>query len=199
MKTRTKVFSLMVLIPLCVSIGLGATWLWYVSNYVHQHCIVQTSLAFRLYSGDHGGQFPFSTNGFGNALLLLAGTNSDSDYLGGYVNCLCGPDDDGHVFKEALKNKTVIPEDECSRVYIQGLSEANDPNLCVLFDRNSCKGGDHGRSPWGHLLREVCLLDGSMQRINDEEWPAFSQKQVELLVAAGFARTNALHFYPTAR
>jgi hypothetical protein len=48
-------------------------------------------------------------------------------------------------------------------------------------------------------LREVCLLDGAMEIIPDENWPEFSRKQVELLVAAGFSRTNALHFYPAAK
>ena len=115
------------------------------------------------------------------------------------MNSICGPDDDGHLFKEALTNNSVVPEEKCSRVYIQGLSESNDPQICILFDRNSCRGGDHFRSPWGHRLREVCLLDGMMQVIPDEKWPEFSRNQVELLVAAGFSRTNALHFYPAAK
>ena len=196
MKTRTRIILLVGLIPLFVLLGLGATWLWWINHYVHQHCIKQAGMAFRLYADDHAGQLPFSTNGFGSALLLLAGADSTNDYVGGFVACLCGPGDDGHVFIEALKNHSVVPEEKCSRVYIQGLSEANDPNICILFDRNSCRGGDHFRSPWGHSLREACLLDGSMQVIRDEDWPEFSRKQIELLVAAGFSQTNALHFYP---
>lgn len=182
----------------CALVGLGGAWLWSLNRYSHQHCIKQTGLAFRLYAEDHQGQLPFSTNGFGNALLLLADAHSDNDYLGGFMACLCGPGDDGHVFTDALKNHSVVPEEQCSRVYIQGLSETNDPSLCLLFDRNSCKGGDHFRSLWGHPLREACMLDGSMQVIRDEDWPEFSRKQVELLVAAGFSRTNVLQFYPTA-
>jgi hypothetical protein len=112
---------------------------------------------------------------------------------------ICGPDDDGHIFKEALQNNSVVPEDQCSRVYIQGLSEANDPAICVLFDRNSCRGGDHFRSPWGRRVRDLCLLDGSMLIIRDEDWPEFSRKQAELLIAAGFSRTNALQYYPVAK
>jgi len=171
----------------CIIIGLAATWLWYVNHYVHQHCIKQAGMAFQLYAGDHQGRLPFSADGFGNALLLLAETNSGNDYVGGFLGCLCGPDDDRHVFREALKNHSVVPEEKCSRVYIQGLSETNDPQICILFDRNSCRGGDHFRSPWGHRVREVCLLDGSMQVIRDADWPAFSRRQVELLVAAGFS------------
>jgi hypothetical protein len=197
MTIRAKKLLLVVATFLCVLVGLGGTWLWYLGKYVHQHCIKQTGLAFRLYADDHQGRLPFSTNGFGNALLLL----TKGGYLGSTNNVaeICGPDDDGHIFKVTLQNNFVVPEDQCSRVYIQGLSEANDPEICILFDRNSCKGGDHMRSPWGHRVRELCLLDGSMQVIREEDWPVFSRKQVELLIAAGFSRTNALHFYPAAK
>jgi len=194
MKTRTKKILLIAATLFFVLIGLGGAWLWYLGSYVHQHCIMITGSAFHLYADDRQGQLPFSTNGFGNALLQLVSSN----YLPG-VAWICGPDDDGHNFKEALKNNSVVPEDQCSRVYIQGLSESNDGNICILFDRNSCKGGDHFRSPWGHRVRELCLLDGSMQIIRDKDWPDFSRKQVEQLVAAGFSRTNALHFYPAAK
>ena len=199
MKTRTKKILLIVLIPLCGFVGMCVFGFYYQIQYVHRHCMPQIGSAFQLYADDHFGQLPFSTNGFGNALLLLVRSDSTNDYLGGLVATLCAPDDAGHIFEEALKNNSIIPEEKCSRIYIQGLSESNNPEICILFDRNSCKGGDHGRSPWGHLLREACLLDGSMQIIRDEDWPEFSRKQVELLVAAGFARTNALHFYPAAR
>jgi len=193
MKARTKKLLLIVLIPLCVPLGFIAIRFWYAFEYAHRHCIKQASLTLRVYSSDHQDRLPFSTNGFGNALLVLAREDPTS------IASLCGPDDDGHLFKEALQTNSVVPEDQCSRVYIQGLSETNDPQICILFDRNSCRGGDHFRSPWGHRVRELCLLDGSMQVIADEQWPEFSRQQVELLVEAGFARTNALHFYPAAK
>jgi hypothetical protein len=199
LKARTKKILLIALIPLCVCLGGYGFRIWYGLRYSHQHCIKQAGLIFPLYAQDHSGQLPFSTNGFGNALLLLAGTDSTNDYTGGFIGCLYGPGDDGHLYKEALKNHSILPEEKCSRVYIQGLSETNNPEICILFDRNSCRGGDHFRSPWGRRVREVCLLDGSMQIISDEHWPEFSRKQVELLVEAGFSRTNALHFYPAAR
>ena len=193
MKTRTKKIFLIALIPLCIFFGLGVFRIWYGLKYGHQHCIKQLGNAFRIYEADHQGQLPFSTNGFGDALLLLAKEDPS------YIYCLCGPDDDGHIFRDAIKNNTIVREDQCSRVYIQGLSETNDPQICLLFDRNSCRGGDHFRSPWGHRVREVSLLDGSMQVIRDENWPEFSRQQVELLVAAGFSRTNALRYFPAAR
>jgi hypothetical protein len=193
-KTRTKRILLVVSIPIFLFFGFCAFGIVYSFKYVHQHCIKSAGLDFHMYAGQHHGQLPFSTNGFGNALLELVDTN----YLA-EIKLICGPGDDGHIFLEALKNNSIVPEEKCSRVYIQGLSDANDPQICILFDRNSCPGGDHFRSPWGHRVREACLLDGSMQIIRDEDWPEFSKKQVELLVAAGFTKTNALYFYPAAK
>jgi hypothetical protein len=198
MKTRTKKLLLVAATFFCVFVGLGGTWLWYLDKYVHQHCIKQTGMAFHVYASNHNGNLPYSTNGFGNALLLLVKSGDLTDDPTNAIRYVCGPGDDGHVFKEALQNNSVVPENQCSRVYIQGLSETNYPGICILFDRNSCKGGDHMRSPWGHPLREACLLDGEMVVISDEKWPEFSRQQVDLLVAAGFSRTNALHLYPAA-
>ena len=131
MTTRTKRILLIVSIPLCLFLGFFAFGIYYNSKYVHQHCIKLTGLAFELYSRDHQGQLPFSTNGFGNALSLLV----KGDYLPG-VAWICGPDDDGHIFKEVLQNNSIVPEDQCSRVYIQGLNESNDSNICILESWN---------------------------------------------------------------
>ena len=193
MKARTKIILLIILVPLCGVLGLFAFNIYYGCHYVHQHCIKITGILLGAYADENKGQLPFSTNGFGNALLLLVENEPNE------IRNICGPDDDGHIFLEALKNHSIVPEEKCSRVYVQGLSETNDPGICILFDRNSCPGGDHFRSPWGHRVRELCLLHGNMQIIRDEDWPEFSRKQVELLVAAGFSRTNALHFYPAAK
>jgi hypothetical protein len=73
----------------------------------------------------------------------------------------------------------------------------NNSNICILFDRHSVPGGDHfyGR---GQPVREVCMLDGTMQTISDEMWPEFSRQQVELLVAAGWNREHAHDYYREA-
>ena len=74
-----------------------------------------------------------------------------------------------------------IPEEKCSRVYVQGLCETNSPEIAILFDRYSTPGGDHFHSPWRPLVREVCMLDGSMQVIRETNWAQFSSSQIELL------------------
>ena len=159
---------------------------------VHRHCIKVAGSAFLLYAQDHGGALPFHTNGFGDALLLLV----KDQYLPG-VAWICGPGDDGVVLSNALVRGVHIPEEQCSRVYVQGLSETNDPMICILFDRRSVPGGDHSYGR-GRQVREVCMLDGSMQSILDERWPEFCRQQVELLVAAGWNRMRAAQHYPEA-
>lgn len=155
----------------------------------HQHCMKAAGSALRLYAEEHGGRFPSDTNGFGNALLRLV------KEAVGNVRYVTGPGDDGKVFMDALKTGMPIPEARCSRVYVQGLSEQSSQGIAILFDKKPTRGGDHFRRPWGPLVREVCLLDGSMEIIPEDKWREFSSKQVELLVREGFGREAAKHYY----
>ncbi len=160
--------------------------------HAHEHCIKQTGLAFITYAADHDGKLPSDTNGFGNALLLLV----RGGYLGDTnsehcIRLITGPGDDGALFRDALQTGARIPEEKCSRVYIQGLSEKNNPQIVILFDKKPCRGGDHFRRPFGPLVREVCLLDGAMEVIPEKNWPRFASNQVELLVQDGFDKATA--------
>jgi hypothetical protein len=192
MKSRTAKWTLLAAVGFTAGVMcLGIAWLHHLGK-VHQHCMKCTGLAFRAYSMDHAGALPYSTNGFGDALLLLVKEGHLPT-----VAFICGPGDDGHVLSNALVFGLHVPESQCSRVYIQGLSEANDPSVCVLFDGRSVPGGDHFYGS-GKPLREVCLLDGSMQAISDKQWPEFSRRQVDLLITVGFSRQKALEYYPEA-
>jgi hypothetical protein len=188
------------LLKWCMSVGisllvgaavLAAIWFRDLGRR-HRHCIKVAGSAFWSYAQDHGGALPFHTNGFGDALLLLV----KGEYLPG-VAWICGPGDDGTVLSNALVHGSPVPEAQCSRVYVQGLSVTNNPMIGLLFDRRSVPGGDH---LYGHgrPVREVCMLDGSMECISDERWAEFSRQHVELLVTAGFKREKALQFYPEA-
>ena len=63
----------------------------------HQHCMKGTGLDLRTYALDHDGKFPFHTNGFGDAILLLLKEISDDPRM------LTAPGDDGRLLKECLK------------------------------------------------------------------------------------------------
>jgi hypothetical protein len=162
------------------------------SSFEHAHCIVQTGSAFRNYADDHNGHFPFSTNGYGDALLLL------SNYVGDFWACLTGPGYDGQVFAMAAQTGQHIPEIECGRVYVQGLTKSDNPEIALLFDKMPSPGGDHCtgfhriRAP---LSREVLLIDSSRQVVKESEWDAFAKRQVDLLLAAGIKRSQAEKYY----
>src|SRR4051794_8766643 len=108
-----------------VSAMLGA---WYVkahplvfneSLWEHAHCMPQAGMAFRGYALDHGGRFPYSTNGYGDALLLMTNEMANSWAV------LSGPGYDSGVFAEAARTGRDLPEQACGRVYVQGLSETS--------------------------------------------------------------------------
>jgi hypothetical protein len=157
--------------------------------HAHEHCIKGTGLSLRTYALDHGGRFPFHTNGFGDAILLLIKELGDDPRL------FTAPGDDGRLFKECLKTGAHMPEDRCTRAYVQGLSDTNNFEIALVFDRYPTRGGDHFRRPWGPLLREVAMLDGSMEVIREEKWPEFRRKQIELLVGEGISRARAEKLY----
>jgi hypothetical protein len=160
----------------------------------HEHCIKMTATGFRRYADEHDGNYPTNSNSFGNALLLLLPyiyeTNSE---LG--IRYITAPGDDGKAYEDAYKRNQVIPENECSRVYVQGLSEHSNNELCLLFDKYPTRGGDHFRAPWGRKLREILTAAGSMETVGEEEWPRFAVRQIELLQKEGFDNAEAIQIY----
>jgi len=158
----------------------------------HAHCIKLTSIALDGYAAEHDGRFPVATNGYGNALLQL--TN-----YGGCWEAFTGPGYDGKVFEEAARTGRRIPESECGRVYVQGLSETNNPEIALFFDKLPSPGGDHCHFPWrlyAPLAREVCTIgNGGYRVIRESQWKAYATNQIELLVATGIPRERAQEYY----
>ena len=158
--------------------------------HAHEHCIKNSGMSLRIYASEHFGQFPLHTNGFGDAIVTFLKENSPDD-----ARYFAAPGDDGHLLKKCLETGTHMREAQCTRTYVEGLSETNNPEIAMVFDRYPTRGGDHFRRPWGPLLREVCLADGSMQVIHENNWPEFQRKQIALLVADGFARPEVEKLY----
>jgi hypothetical protein len=179
-----------------VSVALG---FWYVKSHPmvfneslwgHAHCMPQASGALLTYAEDHGGQFPYSTNGYGNALLLLTPERS-------WFYFINGPGYDNSPFEEAFDTGGRVDERRCGRVYVQGLSKTNDPKIAVLFDKVAAPP-DHCHFPrrlWAGFVREVCFVDGDWRAIPVGRWPEFARQQIELLIAAGFSMSEAERLY----
>src|SRR5580658_3253661 len=143
---KRLLLSLLALVVAIVAF-VAYCWTFYPA---HQHCIKAAGMAFLLYEKDHQGRLPFDTNGFGDALMLLVKSGNLGPQEEGW-HCVTGVGDEGSIFRAALASGAHIPEEKCSRVYVQGLSKTNDPTIAILFDRWSNPGGDHFRRPWGPL------------------------------------------------
>lgn len=164
------------------------------SFFDHAHCIAQAGSLLRIYAGDHYGQYPVSSNGYGEALLMLY----DFDESSGPI--LAGPGCDSSVFKKARSSKTRVSEKDCGRVYIQGLGETSNPEIVVLYDKLPTPGGDHCHflnRIFAPLGREVSFVDGDHRFIRESEWPLIATKQIDLLVKEGFTTEQAKKLYPS--
>lgn len=163
------------------------------SLWMHAHCMPQAGIALQLYASEHGGRFPVHTNGYGDALLLVG--------EGGPHFFLTGPGYSTGVFEEAWASKSDVDETLCGRVYVQGLSETNDPGIAILFDKLAAPP-DHCHFPrrlWAGFVREACFLQGNWRAVPIEDWAGFASNQIELLVEAGFDRKHAEALYNEVR
>jgi hypothetical protein len=153
--------------------------------HAHEHCSKGLGLALRIYSGDHEGNFPYHTNGFGDALLLLLKEDMVTD-----PRTLTAPGDDGRMFKECRSKGLDVDETKCSRIYIQGLSETKigEYSVAIVFDAYPTPGGDHFRRPWGEPTRDVVMADGSVEFVYEKNWPRFATNQIERLAKLGLNR-----------
>lgn len=158
--------------------------------HAHEHCMKNAGLSLMQYASEHGGKFPFHTNGYGDALLLMLDESSKEE-----ARLFTAPGDDGTLLREHLKSGADVPEMRCTRSYVQGLSETNNPEITLLFDRYPTRGGDHFRRPWGPKLREVWMLGGGHRVIPEKNWPKFQEQQLNLLVEEGMPRSEAEAYY----
>ncbi len=177
---------------LCVA----AVAFWLHRFPVHEHCIKCAASSLQLYAASHQGRFPYNTNGFGDALVSLVTAEEDTNAF--TIKIITGVGDDGQFFRAGLTNGSHVAESNCSRIYIQGLTDTNSPEIAILFDAYQTRGGDHVRVPWRPLMREVCFASGDVQFMRETSWPKFSSNQIELLVKEGIPRTRAEEYYRLA-
>ncbi len=162
------------------------------SFWSHAHCIKGGGLSLLTYAQEHNGRFPYHTNGYGDALLLM--TNE----VGGWWASVTGPGYDEAPFLKALATGSHLPEQACGRVYVQGLSQTDNPGIALLFDKQPTPGGDHChlfRRLWAALSREVWTVGSGSTTVRESHWPEFARRQVELLTAAGIPRKEAERLY----
>ena len=164
-------------------VGFGVWWVWSRPEQ-HKHCIKAVQFWLLDYAAKNGGNYPVSERGWADALLKLSTVSGNDSWIPFFV----GVDDHGELFKQALRDHADIPEEKCTRIYVQGLGEKSNPSIAILFDRYAIQGGDHWRGmPGQPKLREVVRVDGSHEVIKEANWPSFVAGQKELLKREGFA------------
>jgi hypothetical protein len=179
---------LLALVPVTVLAGVyfcANPLVFNESLWEHAHCISIAGQELEHYASENGGKFPSDPKGYGNALLLL---NEDCYFA------LTGPGYDAVVFHEAKRSGRDLAEEECGRVYIQGLTKKSDPEIVLLFDKLPTPGGDHCHFPsrlWAPLGREVLFVSGHSIFVLERDWPDFAKRQVELLAKEGFSSEEA--------
>jgi hypothetical protein len=161
------------------------------SFFSHAHCIVIADTIVHGYAEEHGGRFPSSTNGYGDALLLIVAEDPGSAIF------LTGPCYNEKSFLNAIKSGGHLAESDCGRVYVQGLTVSNNPDIVILFDKIPTPGGDHchGVDRFKMPLAREVLLIGGHDYVEEANWPQYSSNQVELLVQAGIPRKKAEELY----
>lgn len=159
------------------------------SLWSHAHCIKLAGLELYDFADKNEGKFPFHPKGYGNALLLL----NEECYF-----ALTGPGYDASPFHQAKRTGAELPEEECGRVYVQGLTKASDQGIALLFDKMPTPGGDHCHFPqrlWAPLGREVWFVGGYSRFVEERDWPTFAEQQIVLLTKEGYTREEAARLF----
>jgi hypothetical protein len=151
----------------------------------HCYCIRGGWSILLSYASEHTNSLPYDDRGYADAILQL-GDEAQSW-------AFSGPGYDPNVYEHG-KQFTNMPEELVGRVYVQGLSMTNNPEIVLLFDKHPTAGGSHCHflsklsAPLG---REVVYLGGGAPFIKETEWNTFCTNQVQLLVREGFTPEKA--------
>jgi len=180
--SRWRIALISIAVVICV--GAFAWWkVWPKYPYGVSHsCSKALGLELRLYANDHDGWYPYGMKTPEASLSLLCTNNSSVQGI------LRGKHLPQEVVDRALANNGLLGPASCGWHYIEGLREEDDPQLAVLWDR--IIGLDHNGRLKSGLQHEVITVDGSMQYISKQNWPAFVQQQKRLLAETAANRTT---------
>jgi hypothetical protein len=183
---------LLVLLAMGFAYVRGNPLVFNESFWQHAHCMKAGTLGLLQYADAHGGTFPAHPGGYGDALLLLP------EYC---CYGVTGPGYDETPLVKAKQSGAHLLEEQCGRVYIQGLTttpKAGSTKVVILFDKLPTPGGDHAhvfQRMYAPLGREVGFVAGHTMFVEETNWPAFAKEQIELLVGEGIPRAEAERLY----
>lgn len=144
----------------------------YYFPYGQSHCcILGVGTALHAYAEDHGGHFPFGGKNPEASLSLLY-----SNYLDAYT--LRGKTVPLKTVQEALAQDGKLGPESCGWHYVEGLTEADDPGIAIVWDKVGLGHNGERLKRGGH---EVIFVDGDRRFISAVEWTTFLERQKTLL------------------
>lgn len=171
MKMRRVI--LLVLVMMIVLIGIGIGYHRTVYPYGRSHCCILIMMfALDGYAGENGGKFP------------AGGESPEADltqlYRSGYVDAgtLRGMTVPEETVQKILKRGDLLGPDTCGWHYVSGLTQADNPRLALLWCKSALNHNGRVSKDGG---REVVFVGMDRQWISGKEWPAFLERQKELM------------------
>jgi hypothetical protein len=163
-------------VTLAVVVGaFVAGWTYYERTYPYgwSHCcIIQMMMGFKMYANDNGGRYPAGEATAEASLgLLLRSNYVDPDTLRGMTVPL-------ETVRRRLEEHKPLDADSCGWQYIEGLTEADDPEIAMLYCKQAL-GHNGQRTKDGG--RQVVFVDTEIRWVSGQEWPSFLEKQRQRL------------------
>jgi len=169
--TVRTVLSVMLAV-IVAAVGIG--WLYHKHTYPYgesRHGINQMMMGLELYARDNGARYPAGgATPEASLSLLLRYDFVDADALRGMIV----PE---KTIRRRLDSGQPLDAASCGWQYIEGLTEADDPEMAVLYCKQALGFNGERKKDGG---RPVVFVGGSCRWISGGEWPAFLARQKEL-------------------
>jgi hypothetical protein len=171
--SKRRIYAIVVLTAVGLLVA-GATAYYRVTfPYGQSHCcIIQMSGALEQYAEENGGRYPAGEASPEASLSLLYKSN----YVDAYV--LRGMTVPERTVRSILEGGGLLGPESCGWQYVPGLTRADDPGLALLWCKSPL-GHNGQRSKGGG--RQVVFSGRGIEWISGDKWPAFLQRQKELL------------------
>jgi hypothetical protein len=137
-------------------------------------CIILMMNALEQYAGEHDGRYPAGESSPEASLSLLCRSN----YLDpGTIRGMTVPES---TVRRIFQGGGLLGPDSCGWQYVDGLTQADDPRLALLYCKQAL--GHNGQRTKDGGRQVVFVGSGGIQWISGDRWPTFLKEQKQLLL-----------------
>jgi hypothetical protein len=170
---RSLIIIVCVLTTVAAVVGGGMAYYKWKFPYGQSHCcIIQMSMALRMYAEDNGGKYPAGESSPETSLSLLYRSNYVEAHT---LRGMTVPED---RVRRILEAGQLLGPESCGWHYVPNLTQADDPELALLWCKEPL-GHNGERTKSGG--RQIVLNRGDAVWISGSKWPVFLKLQEELL------------------